>query len=82
MGGHTKIHTHRHHDDHISLFSSLNNKGKKAKNCKETVIRMHSFDFTAVAKKSPSFCDITPCNPLKVNQRYRGTIASIFRVEE
>jgi hypothetical protein len=36
----------------------------------------------AVVVKSPIFCDITPCSPLKVNRRSKEHVASIFRVEE
>jgi hypothetical protein len=37
---------------------------------------------TVVVMKSIFFWAITPYSPLKVNQRFGGTFASIFRVEE
>jgi hypothetical protein len=37
---------------------------------------------TAVVMKSPSIWGIMPCNPLKINRRFGGNVASIFSVEE
>jgi hypothetical protein len=37
---------------------------------------------TAVVMKSTVFWDIMACSPLKVNRRFGGHIASIFRVEK
>jgi hypothetical protein len=37
---------------------------------------------TVVAMKSCVLWNITPCSPVKVNRRFGGHIASIFRVEE
>jgi hypothetical protein len=48
---------------------------------KDTFVDVGFEVLTAPVMKTPIFCDIIPCSPVKVDRRFGGHVVSIFRLK-